>query len=50
MTLREGLFRDLDIADKLEFIEEHELYRSVVPGRDPRRAAEGRGVRTDRGR
>lgn len=33
MTLREGLFRDLDIADKLEFIEEHELYRSVVPGR-----------------
>lgn len=32
MTLREGLFRDLDIADKLDFIEEHELYRSIVPG------------------
>lgn len=32
MTLREGLFRDLGIADTLEFIEEHELYRSVVPG------------------
>lgn len=32
MSLREGLFRQLGIADTLEFIEERELYRAVVPG------------------
>ena len=27
------LFEGLGIADKLEFVEEHDLYRVVVPGR-----------------
>ncbi|TWP47035.1 NAD(P)/FAD-dependent oxidoreductase [Lentzea tibetensis] len=31
ITLR-GLFGKLGITDKLEFVEEHDLYRSVVPG------------------
>ncbi|WP_069166480.1 phytoene desaturase family protein [Nocardia altamirensis] len=33
ISLREGLFRQLGIADKLEFVQEHDLYRAVVPGR-----------------
>jgi phytoene dehydrogenase-like protein len=32
MSLREGLFTHLGIADKLDFIQEHELYRAVIPG------------------
>lgn len=32
MSLREGLFRDLGIADRLDFVQEHELYRAVIPG------------------
>lgn len=32
MSLREGLFTQLGIADKLEFVQEHDLYRAVVPG------------------
>lgn len=32
MSLREGLFQQLGIAEKLDFIEEHELYRAVIPG------------------
>ncbi|MEK2495355.1 NAD(P)/FAD-dependent oxidoreductase [Kitasatospora purpeofusca] len=31
-TLR-GLFDRLGVSDKLEFVEEHDLYRAVVPGR-----------------
>ncbi|WP_216906598.1 phytoene desaturase family protein [Nocardia noduli] len=30
--LRTGLFRDLDIVDRLEFVQESELYRAFVPG------------------
>ncbi|WP_067546335.1 phytoene desaturase family protein [Nocardia crassostreae] len=33
MSLRDGLFQQLGIADKLEFVQEHDLYRAVVPGR-----------------
>ncbi|MEV0334473.1 NAD(P)/FAD-dependent oxidoreductase [Nocardia sp. NPDC050717] len=33
ISLREGLFAQLDINDKLEFVQEHDLYRAVVPGR-----------------
>ncbi|MET9031242.1 FAD-dependent oxidoreductase, partial [Nocardia sp. NPDC004168] len=29
MSLREGLFQQLGIADKLEFVQEHDLYRAV---------------------
>ncbi|KAF0845320.1 phytoene desaturase family protein [Nocardia caishijiensis] len=32
MSLREGLFTQLGIEDKLEFVQEHDLYRAVVPG------------------
>ncbi|WP_327096345.1 NAD(P)/FAD-dependent oxidoreductase [Nocardia vinacea] len=32
MSLREGLFQQLGIADKLEFVQEHDLYRAVIPG------------------
>lgn len=32
MSLREGLFTQLGVADKLDFIQEHELYRAVIPG------------------
>jgi phytoene dehydrogenase-like protein len=32
MSLREGLFTQLGIADKIDFIQEHELYRAVIPG------------------
>ncbi|MCB0932195.1 MAG: NAD(P)/FAD-dependent oxidoreductase [Mycobacterium sp.] len=32
MSLREGLFAQLGIADKLDFVQEHELYRAVIPG------------------
>lgn len=32
VSLREGLFQQLDIADKLEFVQEHDLYRAVIPG------------------
>lgn len=32
MSLREGLFQDLGIADKVEFVQEHDLYRAVIPG------------------
>ncbi|MFI2280836.1 phytoene desaturase family protein [Nocardia beijingensis] len=32
MSLREGLFTQLGIADKLEFVQEHDIYRAVVPG------------------
>ncbi|MFQ6326882.1 phytoene desaturase family protein [Nocardia sp. CWNU-33] len=31
-SLREGLFQQLGIADKLEFVQEHDLYRAVIPG------------------
>jgi phytoene dehydrogenase-like protein len=31
-SLRDGLFSQLGIADRVEFIEEHELYRAVIPG------------------
>ncbi|MFN8102394.1 MAG: NAD(P)/FAD-dependent oxidoreductase [Mycobacterium sp.] len=31
-SLRSGLFADLGILDKLEFVEESELYRAVIPG------------------
>ncbi|MFE3051978.1 phytoene desaturase family protein [Nocardia sp. NPDC059239] len=33
ISLREGLFQQLGIADRLEFVQEHDLYRAVVPGR-----------------
>ncbi|MGK8524832.1 FAD-dependent oxidoreductase [Nocardia asteroides] len=33
ISLREGLFAQLGIADKLEFVQEHDLYRAVIPGR-----------------
>ncbi|WP_431965446.1 phytoene desaturase family protein [Nocardia sp. bgisy134] len=32
ISLREGLFQQLGIADKLEFVQEHDLYRAVIPG------------------
>ncbi|MVU77681.1 FAD-dependent oxidoreductase [Nocardia sp. ET3-3] len=32
ISLREGLFQQLGIADQLEFVQEHDLYRAVVPG------------------
>lgn len=32
ISLREGLFTQLGIADKLDFVREHDLYRAVVPG------------------
>ncbi|WP_454199339.1 phytoene desaturase family protein [Nocardia sp. Marseille-Q1738] len=32
LSLREGLFQQLGIADKLEFVQEHDLYRAVIPG------------------
>ncbi|MFI7666037.1 phytoene desaturase family protein [Nocardia sp. NPDC049526] len=32
MSLREGLFQQLGIVDKLEFVQEHDLYRAVIPG------------------
>ncbi|WP_181723045.1 MULTISPECIES: phytoene desaturase family protein [Nocardia] len=32
LSLREGLFQQLGIADKLEFVREHDLYRAVIPG------------------
>ncbi|BAD57938.1 phytoene desaturase family protein [Nocardia farcinica] len=33
ISLREGLFQQLGITDKLEFVQEHDLYRAVIPGR-----------------
>ncbi|MEU2037333.1 phytoene desaturase family protein [Nocardia niwae] len=33
ISLREGLFAQLGIVDKLEFVQEHDIYRAVVPGR-----------------
>ncbi|MFE9323763.1 phytoene desaturase family protein [Nocardia sp. NPDC052278] len=32
MSLREGLFQQLGIIDKLEFVQEHDLYRAAIPG------------------
>ncbi|MFD0360490.1 phytoene desaturase family protein [Nocardia sp. GCM10030253] len=32
MSLRKGLFAQLGIADKLEFVQERDLYRAVIPG------------------
>ncbi|WP_245671131.1 phytoene desaturase family protein, partial [Nocardia amamiensis] len=32
ISLREGLFAQLGIADTLEFVQEHDLYRAVIPG------------------
>ncbi|MBF6339014.1 NAD(P)/FAD-dependent oxidoreductase [Nocardia abscessus] len=32
ISLREGLFQQLGVADELEFVQEHDLYRAVVPG------------------
>ncbi|WP_100522920.1 phytoene desaturase family protein [Mycobacteroides abscessus] len=32
ISLREGLFRQLGIDSTLDFVEEHDLYRAVVPG------------------
>ncbi|MEV6059931.1 NAD(P)/FAD-dependent oxidoreductase [Nocardia asteroides] len=31
-SLREGLFTQLGIADKLDFVQEHDIYRAVLPG------------------
>jgi prolycopene isomerase len=31
-SLRGGLFGQLGITDKLQFVEEHDLYRTIVPG------------------
>ncbi|MFX0574600.1 phytoene desaturase family protein [Nocardia nepalensis] len=31
-SLREGLFTQLGIADKLEFVREEDIYRAVIPG------------------
>ncbi|MGK8505987.1 phytoene desaturase family protein [Nocardia asiatica] len=32
ISLREGLFQQLGIAGELDFVQEHDLYRAVVPG------------------
>ncbi|MET9031066.1 NAD(P)/FAD-dependent oxidoreductase [Nocardia sp. NPDC004168] len=32
-SLREGLFTELGIVDRVEFVQEQELYRAIIPGR-----------------